>query len=309
MKFGGIATSTSKNREKIASIIEKINHKKILLVVSAMGRVGFPYATDTLLELIDSANITIKEENRLLSIGEIISSIVMSNLLNSKKIKAYALSLKEIGLYKKDKFVFENSAITELFNSYNVLIVPGFIALDNKENVITLKRGGGDLSACILTNFLNCTTTYLFKDVSGVLPFVSQGYNNIKPIKYLSYLEALALTNIGYNIIQKAALIYAKESNLEIVVTNYVNGKIGTVIGKNELNKHIIGMNFTKNTIKIATLFPELADEQIKKNFSNNHLFFKNFKMKKDYVEYEFGINQIQLAKKMLIDTYFKDYL
>ena len=55
MKFGGTATSTSKTREKIVNIISKIKNKKILLVVSAMGRVGFPYATDTLLNLIDTS--------------------------------------------------------------------------------------------------------------------------------------------------------------------------------------------------------------------------------------------------------------
>ena len=60
------------------------------------------------------------------------------------------------------------------------MVVPGFIALNDDENIVTLKRGGGDLSACVFAKFLNCSKVYLFKDVDGVLPFISPGYKNLK---------------------------------------------------------------------------------------------------------------------------------
>lgn len=309
MKFGGTATSTSKTREKIVNIISKIKNKKILLVVSAMGRVGFPYATDTLLNLIDSSMSSKKEVDALLACGEIISSIVMANDLNQNNIKTCALSVKEIGLFFNNDFSFKNSKIIDKFSSYNVLVIPGFIALNDDEEIVTLKRGGGDLSACVFAKFLNCSKVYLFKDVDGVLPFLSPGYKDLKFIRYLNYEEANALSDIGFKIIQEDALDFAFKNNLKIVVSNYETGKVGTIISSTSNNKRIIGMNFTKNSIKIATLFPTLADEQIKKNFSNCHLFFKSFIIKKNYVEYSLGINQLQLAKKMLVDTYFKDYL
>lgn len=309
MKFGGTATSTSKTREKIINIISKIKNKKILLVVSAMGRVGFPYATDTLLNLIDSSMSSKKEVDALLACGEIISSIVMANDLNQNNIKTCALSVNEIGLFFNNDFSFKNSKIIDKFSSYNVLVIPGFIALNDDEEIVTLKRGGGDLSACVFAKFLNCSKVYLFKDVDGVLPFLSPGYKDLKFIRYLNYEEANALSDIGFKIIQQDALDFAFKNNLKIVVSNYETGKVGTIISSTSNNKRIIGMNFTKNSIKIATLFPTLADEQIKKNFSNCHLFFKSFIVNKNYVEYSLGINQLQLAKKMLVDTYFKDYL
>lgn len=309
MKFGGTATSTSKTREKIINIISKIKNKKILLVVSAMGRVGFPYATDTLLNLIDTSMSSKKEIDELLACGEIISSVVISNSLNQNNIKAQALSLKEIGLFFNNDFSFKNSKIVDKFSLYNVLVVPGFIALNDDENFVTLKRGGGDLSACVFAKYLNCSKVYLFKDVDGILPFISPGYKNLKFIRYLNYEEASALRNIGFKIIQQDALDFAFKNNLKIIVSNYESGKVGTIIGSTPNNKRIIGMNFTKNSIKIATLSPTLVDEQIKKNFSNCHLFFKSFTINKNYVEYALGVNQLQLAKKMLIETYFKDYL
>ena len=181
--------------------------------------------------------------------------------------------------------------------------------MNDDENIVTLKRGGGDLSACVFAKYLNCSKVYLFKDVDGILPFISPGYKNLKFIRYLNYEEASALSNIGFKIIQQDALDFAFKNNLKIIVSNYESGKVGTIIGSTPNNKRIIGMNFTKNSIKIATLSPTLVDEQIKKNFSNCHLFFKSFTINKNYVEYSLGVNQLQLAKKMLIETYFKDYL
>ena len=52
-KFGGTSVSTKENREKVmAKVKESIdNGYSPVVVVSAMGRKGSPYATDTLLVL------------------------------------------------------------------------------------------------------------------------------------------------------------------------------------------------------------------------------------------------------------------
>ena len=50
-KFGGIAMQNHQNRQLVIQRIQQaINtHQKVLVVVSAMGRRGKPYATDTLI--------------------------------------------------------------------------------------------------------------------------------------------------------------------------------------------------------------------------------------------------------------------
>ena len=55
-----------------------------------MGRKGEPYATDTLLSLVNQEESTIskREQDLLLSCGELISAIVFSNMLNENGIKA-----------------------------------------------------------------------------------------------------------------------------------------------------------------------------------------------------------------------------
>lgn len=51
---------------------------KVVTVVSAMGRKGEPYATDTLLSLVnqEESHISNREQDLLLSCGELISAIV-----------------------------------------------------------------------------------------------------------------------------------------------------------------------------------------------------------------------------------------
>ena len=72
---------------------------KVVVVVSAMGRKGDPYATDTLLSLINGSNrlISKRETDLLLSCGEIISSIVFTDMLLRKGIKATALTGAQAG--------------------------------------------------------------------------------------------------------------------------------------------------------------------------------------------------------------------
>ena len=53
-KFGGTSLSTAQAREHVIGHIQDalIQHYKLVVVVSAMGRRGEPYATDTLLDLV-----------------------------------------------------------------------------------------------------------------------------------------------------------------------------------------------------------------------------------------------------------------
>ncbi|MBA5819218.1 aspartate kinase, partial [Escherichia coli] len=73
---------------------------KVVVVVSAIGRYGDPYATDTLLELIGAKNtkLTAREQDTLLSVGETISASVFTNMLKEANIKAEAFSGGQAGI-------------------------------------------------------------------------------------------------------------------------------------------------------------------------------------------------------------------
>ena len=55
-KFGGTSVASVEKMNEVCNIIEKYKKEgnDLVVVVSAMGRMGEPYATDTLLSLVDN---------------------------------------------------------------------------------------------------------------------------------------------------------------------------------------------------------------------------------------------------------------
>ena len=99
-KFGGTSVSTEESRElcglKIVNEIKKGN--KVVAVVSAMGRIGDPYATDTLQGLVDGKKTNKRDMDLLMSCGEVISSVVLASMLNTMGYKAHAVTGFQAGI-------------------------------------------------------------------------------------------------------------------------------------------------------------------------------------------------------------------
>ena len=133
-KFGGTSISSKESREKATNkIIEKYNMGyKVVVVVSAMGRKGDPYATDTLLNIINTKAVTSKEIDMLISCGEIISSVVLASHLYEKGYKVAVLSGYQAGILTDNNFGnaeiinVDSSNIIKHLNENKIVIVAGF---------------------------------------------------------------------------------------------------------------------------------------------------------------------------------------
>ena len=81
-KFGGTSTRSRESRSNMYNnIIREVNNgNKVVAVVSAMGRYDDPYATDTLLSIVNTKQLTDEEIDRFTSIGETISTLVWKAL-------------------------------------------------------------------------------------------------------------------------------------------------------------------------------------------------------------------------------------
>ncbi|MCC2669363.1 MAG: aspartate kinase, partial [Armatimonadetes bacterium] len=102
-KFGGKSVGTTDARrlaaERIKEAIE--DGYRPVVVVSAIGRKGEPYATDTLLAHLDAVDPdtdpTPRERDMLMACGEIISTVIMAQTLKSIGLKAVALTGQQAG--------------------------------------------------------------------------------------------------------------------------------------------------------------------------------------------------------------------
>ena len=116
LKFGGTCLQNQESIDKVVEIIKKYADDKLLIVTSAMGRYPDPYATDTLKSLVSQVNSD--EYSRLLSCGEIISSIILSNELKKQHLKAISVSSRQIELKThKNKLVTRDEIMDYLWES------------------------------------------------------------------------------------------------------------------------------------------------------------------------------------------------
>ena len=245
MKFGG--TSICNNEKRMAAF----NHirreieagYKVVVVVSAMGRIGESYATDTLKELV-SSQLSKQENDRLLACGEIISSIVMSDFLLQQGVRAIALSPHDIGIKTDDIYSNANvqevdvSLINDAFCEYDVVIAPGFVGTTQTHNIATLGRGGSDTTAVVLGAALRATVVEIYSDVEGVMTADPKLVKGAKVLDEISYEMLALLAARGAKVIHSKAIEYAKQKGVKLrlrqttterIGTNVVDGAIKTV--------------------------------------------------------------------------------
>ena len=313
IKLGGNVLKTEKDRLICSKKINFKNNKKKIIVCSAMGRSGFPYSTDNLNVL--AKNINELEKDRLLSCGEIISSVVMSSFFNDLLINAYSLSYLDLGIIvEKNEGIIKKIEINEdkiksYLKKYDVLIVPGFIAKDQNNEIRTLGRGNSDLTAMIIAKMFSLNKVYLFKDVLGVYPFLLSPIKNYNHYDYLHYDDMFELINSGSSIISKDALLFAKNNGIEIEVTSYNSFEKGTVINdKIELKKDV-GFFIKDKIFDIVSNYPCLLNEKLNKEFKNNQLIIKKEYIEGNHYYFKLDSSQLLLAKKLIVNKIFDRFI
>src|SRR5699024_2877872 len=141
------------------------------------GRKPDPYGTDSLLNLIqypEQHNST-QETDHLLSCGEIISSLVLSNEFQRDHVNSISCTDSLAGILtnndiKQVKILeVKTDRILEALQTHDVVVVAGFQGQTEDGHVTTLGRGGSDTSAAALGIALEANCVDIFTDVSGIM--------------------------------------------------------------------------------------------------------------------------------------------
>ena len=201
-KFGGTSTATPHSRRLIYDHIQRAcnNGYKVIAVVSAMGRFDDPYATDTLLSLVNKNNLTNEELDRLMSLGETISTLVVKSEFKDINLNVTTISNDELGIITDDAFssasIIEtkNDALLSKLEKYDVLICPGFQGQTENHVLTTLGRGGSDLSAIALAVSLNAESVEIYSDVNGVYTADPRIVPNAFKLPYITHKAMLKLS-------------------------------------------------------------------------------------------------------------------
>ena len=239
MKFGGTSVASETTRLLVLGHIKReiASGFKVLAVVSAMGRLGAVYATDTLGALV-SNEISARESDRLLSCGEIISSIVISDLASRSGLNVTSLAPVEIGITTDTNYtdahilIVDTKELLDKFDEYDVLIAPGFIGISEEGFISTLGRGGSDTSAIALGACLGADFVDIYSDVVGVMTADPKINPDAILIPEMTYDELIEIAEAGAKVIHEKAIKLAKDCDVFLRFRSTFEDFVGTVVTK-----------------------------------------------------------------------------
>jgi aspartate kinase len=162
----------------------------------------------------------------LWSTGELRSAALLTLALQARGVSAAALNVHQAGLVKADtRGGTPGSAkvralrVLALVSQYDVIVAPGFLARGAGDAVVSLDRGGSDLTAVLLAAGLGARRCELLKDVPGYFTADPKRDPHARPLATLSYERAIAMADSGCELVQPLALRAAREHRVPLVVS------------------------------------------------------------------------------------------
>lgn len=186
--------------------------------------------------------LTGRIKDKIASYGEFLSSHIIAARLQYQQLdSAWMNSVELIRTDSNFTNAKVNSEITEnnIKNYLNdhqnrIIIGPGFIARDDKNNATTLGRGGSDYTASLIAAAVNAEELQIWTDVSGMMTADPRLASNAKPISEISYHEAMELSHFGAKVLYPPSIqpVMVKNIDLKIKNTFEPNAK-GTLVSHN----------------------------------------------------------------------------
>jgi aspartokinase/homoserine dehydrogenase 1 len=180
-----------------------------------------------------------RTSDAIASFGELLSSQIIAVALKEKISDSVFKDSRELIKTNSNfgkasvNFNTTNLLIEDYFksNKSQVVLFPGFIASDEKENTTTLGRGGSDFTAAILANGCKATSLEIWTDVNGMFTANPKMVKQAQPIETISYEEAMELSHFGAKVLYPPTIQPVLKANIPIWIKNtFEAGVNGTLI-------------------------------------------------------------------------------
>ncbi|TGB00332.1 aspartate kinase [Sporolactobacillus shoreae] len=266
-KFGGTSVQTDEMRKHaVDHVVRAVNDGyKVIVVVSAMGRSGDPYATDTLLGLTKESDSSSRERDILMSCGETISMVVFSSLLKASGIRSEAMTGAQAGF--RTNHSFNEAKIIEMkvnpllkrLEELDAVVVAGFQGQTKDGEITTLGRGGSDTSAAALGAAVDADWIDIFTDVNGVMTADPRIVSDARQLSVLTYSEVCNLAYQGAKVIHPRAVEIAMTAKIPIHIRSTLSDDLGTLVttmnqtgrGRDIQEQPVTGITYLKGVTQI----------------------------------------------------------
>ena len=309
LKFGGASVKDADSVKNVAHILSLYSDKKIVAVISAMGKTtnalekllhAYYYSSGDIDEEFSEIkeyhlNITKElftdsgheiysglenifsflkaklllpnsdnydyEYDQIVSIGEIISSKILSAYINSVNINNTWIDARSIirtnNVYREAEIDWDKTVglvkDSMQFHNEKIYVTQGFISSTAEHITTTLGREGSDFSAAILAYSLNAEEVVIWKDVPGVLNADPKYFDNTIKLDQLSYYDAIELAYYGASVIHPKTIKPLQNKKIPLYVKSFTDPKNeGTVIRSDKTELKIPSFIFKMNQVLIT---------------------------------------------------------
>lgn len=252
-KYGGTSVSTAERRQQVIGHVRRAreNGYQVAIVVSAMGRHGDPYATDTLLDLLRNENPAVdnRDYDMVFVCGEIISAALMTHLLKLNDIPSIGLTGAQAGIYTNNNhseaeiLKIDTQRLRYNLDAGVVPVVAGCQGIFvDKNDFTTLGRGGSDTSGVALGVALNADRVEIFTDVQGVARVDPRLLPQTYWLSHIHYDSMLEMARFGAGVIHPRAVRSGRDGNVPIEIRSTFTNIHGTEINNNLDQYPIVGL-------------------------------------------------------------------
>jgi aspartate kinase len=160
----------------------------------------------------------------LWSTGEIRSVALLTLQLEALGVQAAPLNIHEAGLtlpetVREAGHIRLNAGrLAGVLADFPVAVVPGFFATNTASQIVSLGRGGSDLTAVLLAEGLRACRCELIKDVPGYFTADPHQDSAARHIPFLSFEQAISMAAEGCNLVQRQAIEAAACCALPLVI-------------------------------------------------------------------------------------------
>ena len=247
---GKTASAKDKKYKEIVAEIEQ-KHKAVidqLIPISDQNEIidTVNGAINHLKTLLDGCYLLGEISDRTADIvagfGELLSSQIIALALKESVANSCFKDSRE--LIKTDSnfgmaqvnFEKTNLLITDFYKSisFQVVVLPGFIASSLDGNSTTLGRGGSDYTAAILAAALKSEILEIWTDVDGMFTANPKIVKQAQPIETISYQEAMELSHFGAKVLYPPTIQPVLKDSIPILIKNtFEPNTKGTLISSN----------------------------------------------------------------------------
>lgn len=234
------------HRQELADI--QAHHHNVLRELFSDGhlvweRVNFEFAE--LERKLERSMDADKLYDQIVSIGEILSSIVVSEFLSTQDLQVrwvdsrnYIATDQTFREGKVDWNVAEKNvqALKPILDT-QLIVTQGFIGRTADGFTTTLGREGSDYTAAIYASCLGAESVTIWKDVPGVMNADPKRFPEATVFEELPFREAAEMTYYGASVIHPKTIKPLANRNIPLLVKNFDDPSLpGTVIRETKMD-------------------------------------------------------------------------